>query len=238
MPYTNRETGLDDEQDAIQRLMGGQQNRTMPVGPGVRADDTTGAASNTGATSGGSGMDARKALGGYGGRGTMLGFNTAMDYPDDKAANSVKNTFGRIASRYGAKPSSLDAIMADPDFQRFFPNARRVPGGAGDRIDFGGVLSDFESGVPVGEVDVLGNADPNADSADGFTWQDLANDAAGPAAGSGGMNGGLAGLGIDPSQMNLDALGESDTLAKILEALSGQAGQDPNDPLAAIFGGR
>lgn len=102
--------------------------------------------------------------------GTMLGFNTGDYGGDTKARTSVKNMFGRIASRYGSAPGSIDAIMADPDFKALFPNARKVAGGAGDKIDFGGVKSDFESGVPVGVVDVLQNSDPTRNSATGWQW--------------------------------------------------------------------
>jgi len=188
---------------------------------------------------GGTSMAARKALGGYGSTGTMSGFNTALDYPDDKAATSVKNTFGRIASKYKNAPSSIDAILADPEFQRHFPNARKVAGGAGDKIDFGGVLSDFESGVPVGVVDVLQSADPSSDSAAAWAWQDEANDGGG---GGMGMGGGdplaaiLGGGGAGGPMSALDQLGNSDILARILEAITG-AGEGNSD-LTALFGGR
>ncbi len=107
-----------------------------------------------------------------GGTGTLLGFNTDGYGGDTKAANSVKNTFGRIAQRYAAGPGQVDALMADPDFKRFFPNARKVEGGAGDKIDFGGVLSDFESGSPVGIIDVGNRFDPSNNSGGGWQWDD------------------------------------------------------------------
>lgn len=102
--------------------------------------------------------------------GTMLGFNTGDYGGDTKARTSVKNMFSRIASRYGSAPGSVDALLNDPDFKALFPNARKVPGGAGDKIDFGGVLSDFESGVPVGVVDVLQASDPGRNTATGWQW--------------------------------------------------------------------
>jgi len=106
----------------------------------------------------------------YGNVGRMEGFNTG-DYGGDlKARNSVKNTFGRIASRYANAPNSVEAMMADPDFKSAFPNAKRVAGGAGDKIDFGGVLSDFETGSPVGVVDVLTASDPRNNTANGWAW--------------------------------------------------------------------
>lgn len=106
---------------------------------------------------------------GWSGVGRMEGFEVGSSYGGDmKARNSVKNTFGRIASRYPSQPSSIDRIMADPDFQAAFPNARRL---SFDKIDFGGVMSDFESGSPVGVVDVLTSADPTTDVARGWAWQ-------------------------------------------------------------------
>lgn len=106
---------------------------------------------------------------GWSGVGRMEGFEVGSSYNGDlKARNSVKNTFGRIASRYPSQPSSIDRIMADPDFKAAFPNARRL---SFDKIDFGGVMSDFESGSPVGVVDVLTSADPTADVARGWAWQ-------------------------------------------------------------------
>jgi hypothetical protein len=105
----------------------------------------------------------------WSGVGRMEGFEVGSSYGGDmKARNSVKNTFGRIASRYPSQPSSIDRIMADPDFQAAFPNARRL---SFDKIDFGGVMSDFESGSPVGVVDVLTSADPTTDRARGWAWQ-------------------------------------------------------------------
>lgn len=104
----------------------------------------------------------------WGSVGALEGFRAGYDYGGDvKARNSVKNTFGRIASRYEAKPSSIDAILNDPDFKAFFPNAKKV---GFDKIDFGGVKSDFESGEPVGVVDVGNSFDPTTDTGRGWWW--------------------------------------------------------------------
>ena len=99
--------------------------------------------------------------------GTMLGFNTGDYGGDVKARTSVKNTFSRIASRYANAPGSVEAMMNDPDFKAAFPNARRV---GHDKIDFGGVLSDFETGTPVGVVDVLEASDPTRNAAAAWAW--------------------------------------------------------------------
>lgn len=91
----------------------------------------------------------------WGNVGRMEGFEVGSTYGGDtKARNSVKNTFGRIASRYPATPAGLRQAMEDPEFKRAFPNAKLVDHPTGDKIDFGGVRSDFESGTPVGIVDV------------------------------------------------------------------------------------
>lgn len=199
---------------------GGAVNQTQPAGSGMALDLSPGPASGLSAP--GTDIGSRKALGGYAGVGNMLGFNTALDYPDDKAANSMKNTFGRIASRYAATPNSIDAILADPDFQRFFPGAKKA---GFDKIDFGGQLSDFESGTPVGVVDVGGAFDPTNNTGAGWTWQDLAND------GGGGAGGGPMGGGGDPismllagNQSQVDQLGNSDVLEQILKVLAEQGG--------------
>ena len=100
--------------------------------------------------------------------GNLEGFMSRESYGSDiKARNSVKNTFATIASRYPSKPSSIDKILADADFKRLFPNAKKV---GFDKIDFGGVKSDFETGTPVGIIDVLTAADPNTDTARGWWW--------------------------------------------------------------------
>lgn len=117
-----------------------------------------------------------------GSAGTMTGFNEAGWENGERGSSSTKNTFGKIASRYPNKPSSLAAIVADPDFQAHFPNARIVKGGAGDKIDFGD-----------GPVDVLKNADPTKDTADAWAWQPD-NDPAGPGGDASAPNVGPDGL--------------------------------------------
>ncbi len=105
------------------------------------------------------------------GPGELHGFQVGSDYGgDQKAANSVKNTFGKIAQRYPATPSGLRQLVQDPDFKRAFPNARLVEHPTGDKIDFGGVLSDFESGTPVGIVDVGLSFDGANDTGRGWWW--------------------------------------------------------------------
>jgi len=159
----------------------------------------------------------------------MRGFEVGSDYGGDtKARNSVKNTFGRIASRYNHAPGSIDQIMQDADFKRFFPNAKKVAGGAGDKIDFGGVMSDFESGVPVGVVDVLEYSDPNSNSSRGWQWLDEGNAGGGGATGGAvpGMPGGVGGQGAGGQQ--------SDLMQQILASLEEQA-MGTADPQALLM---
>lgn len=231
MAYGNRE--MDDEQTLLQQALGGDQpvSQTQPMGGGMAIQPVADEPPAQAAV--GNDMASRKALGGYNSGGTMLGFNTALDYGNDKAANSMKNTFGRIASRYAANPNSLDAVLNDADFKRMFPNAKKA---GFDKIDFGGMLSDFESGVPVGVVDVGGAFDPTNNTGAGWTWQDLANDGGGAPAGGDAL-GALMG-GADPlssASGNIDQLGNSDVLAQILSALQGAGGADS---LQALLGGR
>ena len=244
----NQSGNREDEQQMLQQMLGGPQaptSQTQPVGGAIRGGggqaDTSldtpaeatfrgdlaglGMAGPAPALGGGGGGQAQRDSLKYGNAGAMSGFNTG-DYGGDlKARNSVKNTFGRIASKYKNAPSSIDAIMGDADFQQYFPGAKKVQGGAGDKIDFGGVLSDFESGVPVGIVDVLQAADPNADSADAWAWMDEAND---------GGGGAPVGGGLDPMQAGgMDSL-DSGALAQILaelQAAQGGGGEDPTQQL-------
>ena len=104
---------------------------------------------------------------------------------------SVKYIAGEIFSRYPPTPEGLRQAINDPDFKQWFPNARLIEGGAGDKIDFGGILSDFDKGVPVGVVDVGRAFDPSNNTGGAWVWQDLEND--------GGMGGGDMGGGEVPS---------------------------------------
>lgn len=74
----------------------------------------------------------------------------------EQLGRSMKHVFLAIARRYPNDRNQLKNIVNDPDFKLWFPNAKLVDD---DEIDFGGQLSDFESGVPVGLVDVARGGD-------------------------------------------------------------------------------
>lgn len=235
----------DLEQDAFVRQMGGGAS-TMPIGGRSPLDaagvnpvpETSGLSTSVAGDtkqqdlSGGNSQASRNALGGYAGVGQMNGFRQDDYGGDQKAANSMKNTYGRIASRYEQKPSSLGAIMADPDFQRYFPNAKQA---GFDKIDFGGTLSDFESGTPVGLVDVFQGADEANDTSAGGQWLDQ-NFMGGQGGGGSVMDGG----GSSDLMAALTAGGGltgNDTLERIQKELQALINGQPSDVSQDAFMG-
>jgi len=153
-------------------------------------------------------------------------------YPD-QLGRSMKHVFGAIASRYGNDRSLLPQILQDPEFQQWFPNARLI---GDDKIDFGGMLSDFDSGVPVNVVDVSRGGD------DVWQWidQNFVEDGGGF---SGGGSGPLAPLGNMPGGSDImaalmggDLGGGGDSAIwqliqqELAKLLSGQPPSNPNVP--------
>lgn len=195
---------LTDEE--ILRRTGPAINTTMPVGEPTGLEEPPAAPAPTGPMNT---RETRDALGGYAPVGTMSGFRTDDYGGDTKARNSMKNTAGRILSRYGSTPEGLRQAMQDPDWLRYFPTAKLVEGGAGDQIDFGGMLSDFETGTPVGIVDVGQAFDPRNNSGGAWQWIDQANDGGAPVA-----TGGTAAPGGGTSPLNLG--GDGDLMARLL----------------------
>ena len=99
----------------------------------------------------------------------LTGFNTAGWGTGERGTASFKNTFGRMASRYDPRAAgSLDAMLSDPEFRRFYPNARKV---GPDKIDFG-------DGRP---VDVWRNYDDRTGAGDAWAWQTMDAPGAPPA---------------------------------------------------------
>lgn len=146
-------------------LAPGQTSKTQPVGDPVALDVGPAPAPAAPAATP-SGMDLS-----WGDTGRLRGFNTNEWGPGGDPGydeNSFKNNFGKIASRYEAKPSNLPALAADPDFQKLFPGASVD---SKDRL----IMPDGS------QIDVLIAADPGSDSAQGWAWQPL--NEGGPSAG-------------------------------------------------------
>ena len=141
----------------------------LPLASGTsRADAARAAAANNYTDI--EGTDPLK-TGGY--LGNLEGFNTQGWGTGERGSGTHKNKFGQIASRYDpTQAGATKALMADPDFQAYFPDAKLVEHPNGDLIDFG-------DGKP---VDVLRGA--RAGGA-GEAWQ-WGVDAGGPGAGAGG----------------------------------------------------
>ncbi len=142
--------------------------------------------------------------GNYGGEGFSYDSRAAAG---ERGGNTIKNSFGKIASRYDpTQAGAAKAVMADPDFQRLFPEATLVEHPNGDMIDFG-------DGKP---VDVLRAA--RAGGA-GEAWQWGVDD------GSGGGGGGQGGYDINSA---LSAIGGGDQMGGIQSEIDKLInGQDP-----------
>ena len=173
----------------------------------------------------------------WGNVGRMEGFQVGSDYGGDlKARNSVKNTFGRIASKYPATPDGLKMAMQDPEFKAAFPNARLIDHPKGDKIDFGGVLSDFESGTPVGVVDVGRSFAEGQKEQTAFVWQpeDTSANAyqrtQAAILNRGGVQTGQEGPGyrVPDAVLNMGAPVESDPIAQYLAYLQSLVGAPPS----------
>lgn len=160
-------------------------NQTQPVGPGER-----GPADGDTPPPGGFPSELPQ----RGNTGTLTGYPETL-------GRSMKHIFGAIASRYPNTPSGLDALMRDPEFQRWFPNARRIDE---DEIDFGGQLSDIDGGVPVGLVDVIRAAD-GPEGGNAWQWIDQAFNQDGGGGGGGGIGDAANNLGGMPGGSDIIA---------------------------------
>jgi hypothetical protein len=151
----------------------------------------------------------------------MTGFNTAGWGTGERGTESLKNTFGMIASRYDPRnDASLGQILADPDFRAFFPNA--VQEGV-DKIDFDG-----PGGDPA--VDVWRNHVPGQ-GGDAWAYQ--------PPGGAGGSSGGGAVMsgGSDLFNSVMGAGSTDDTLARIQQELNALINGQPSDLAQEAFRG-
>lgn len=148
---------------------------------------------------------------------------------DDPNMQTVKYAAGSFFNGV-TRPSEVAAIVNSPEFQARFPGARF---NGKDMVDFAGALSEGDSGVPVGLVDVLRSADQGADSSEGFWWG--ANPEGGDlVTADGGRDTFQGGMGINPA-------GDSSALAQIMKELEamrdGQQSPSQRDAIMQILGG-
>lgn len=145
--------------------------------------------------------------------GGLEGFNTGGWGTEERGSNTHKNTFGKIASRYDPKQAgAAKAMMADPDFQAYFPDAKLVEHPNGDLIDFG-------DGRP---VDVLRGAQAGGA---GEAWQWGVDDGSGGAAGGGAPS---------ASGVTVDSLMGGDPLTGIQSNIAGLVGGQEADEQTLI----
>jgi hypothetical protein len=129
--------------------------------------------------------------------GQLEGFNTGAWGSNERGSNSIKNNFGKIASRYDvSQPGAVRSLMQDKDFQNLFPGAKLVEHPNADLIDFGDGN---------GPVDVIRGA---VAGGSGAGWQWGAN----PIGGAPGAQG--APMGGAPA-------GGGDQLTSMMAALQG-----------------
>ena len=71
--------------------------------------------------------------------GSLEGFNVNGWGSGERGSNTLKNTFGKIASRYDpTQPGAAQQVLSDPDFKSLWPNATIVEHPNQDLIDFDG----------------------------------------------------------------------------------------------------
>ncbi len=151
--------------------------------------------------------------------GNLEGFNTGGWGSQERGTNTMKNSFGKIASRYDpTQAGAAKAMMADPDFRALWPDATLIDHPNQDQIDFDG---------PGGEppVDVITSATAGGGGR-GWAWQPQGGVADGGAAG-GGMPGG-------PNLMSI--LGGDDPMDDILKRIADlNSGQTPDAERQALM---
>jgi hypothetical protein len=148
----------------------------------------------------------------------LRGFNTnewgeggTEGYED----SSIKNTFGKIATRYPHNADGLRALVQDPDFVSRFPEARLREHPTDPKIDFG-------DGNP---VDVLFQSDQG--------WQWGPENEMGGGGDAGGMGGMAGGMGMPDLQSILSG---SDPLTDIIKRIGDlQGGGTPDAEQQALI---
>ena len=149
--------------------------------------------------------------------GNLEGFNTGGWGSGERGSGTMKNKFGQIASRYDPKaPGAARALVADEDFQSFWPGATVGNPPKDDMIDFDG-------DGPMKPVDVLRAATAGG-AGEGWQWD------TGDEGGAGGGAGGAGGAGGFDGGMDLHSLlGNEDPLDDIMKRLEDlQSGQTPD----------
>lgn len=186
---------------------------TQPVGGAANVADPRAGYARTAAANNYKDIEGAGGLKTGGFMGGLEGFNTGGWGTEERGSNTHKNTFGKIASRYDPKQAgAAKAMMADPDFQAYFPDAKLVEHPNGDLIDFG-------DGRP---VDVLRGAQAGGA---GEAWQWGVDD---------GSGGGAGGGAPSASGVTVDSLMGGDPLAGIQSNLAGLVGGQEADEQTLI----
>lgn len=151
--------------------------------------------------------------------GSLEGFNTGAWGSGERGSHTLKNSFGRIASRYDpTQPGAAKTLMQDEDFRATWPDAVLIDHPNGDLIDFDG-----PGGDP--PVDVLRAAQAGGA---GQAWQWGVQDGGGGAAGANAGGGGL-GQGV-----TVNSLMSGDPMAAITEQINGLTGGQDSQIQALI----
>lgn len=151
--------------------------------------------------------------------GALEGFNTSAWGSNERGSNTLKNSFGKIASRYDpTQPGAAKNLMNDPDFRDMFPDAILIDHPNQDQIDFDG-----PGGDP--PVDVIRAATAGGG---GQGWQWGTQDGGGATGGGGGLDpAAIMGGGTDINAM-IEALmnGQDSETQKIIQELLNSQGQE------------
>ena len=151
--------------------------------------------------------------------GALEGFNTGAWGSGERGSNTLKNSFGKIASRYDpTQPGAAKNLMNDPDFRDMFPDAILIDHPNQDQIDFDG-----PGGDP--PVDVIRAATAGGG---GQGWQWGTQDGSGATGGGGGLDpAAIMGGGTDINAM-IEALmsGQDSETQKIIQELLNSQGQE------------
>lgn len=141
--------------------------------------------------------------------GSLEGFNSNAWGSGERGTNTMKNSFGKIASRYDpTQPGAAQRMTADPDFKAMWPDAVVQNPPKNDVIDFDG-------NSPMEPVDVITSATEGGGGR-GWAWQP-----------QGGADGGGSGGGLDINSLVSGINGGGDPMAAIQAQIAAASnGQD------------